>query len=297
LRFRPRPFNLAHSPRARAPLVVPARSFQPRSPSARPGSPHGPGPDHLNLAHPPCAWALHLQPRPGSGITPTRTCAAPTRPGPAVTMPLPSISGAHSPDSDADPSTNHDSPSRGPPPQGDWQVTGIGVRRQRPPRRLRHSRGVSCIRQRPLCAYSNGIQQPPFCRPTGGPAGFDPHGSSTPHLTYVAAGTRQPSHLSHGTRKRGQVRLAAGARSRGTVALELAPGQRGPLDNSEADRRRPTRAVQVDSDSTSKSYSNGFRHDRPTRTPTDFGLHRRCDLHKAPLNPQSDGEAVPGPHQ
>ncbi len=65
-----------------------------------------------------------------------------------------------------------------------------------------------------------------------------------------------------------KVRLAAGARSRGTVALELAPGRRGPLDNSEADRRRPTRAVQVDSDSTSKSYSNDFRprHDRPTRT-------------------------------
>ncbi len=51
---------------------------------------------------------------------------------------------------------------------------------------------MSCIRQRPLCAYSNGIQQPPSCRPTGGPDGFDPHGSSTPHLTYVAAGT-QPS--------------------------------------------------------------------------------------------------------
>jgi hypothetical protein len=147
----PQPCSHLTAPRARAPLavpartlqpcslsarpgtlVVPARTFQPRSPSARPGSPHGPGPDHLNLAHPPCAWALHLQPRPGSGITPTRTCAAPTRPGPTVTMPLPSISGAHSPDSDADPSTNHDSPSRGPPPQGDWQVTGIGVRRQRP---------------------------------------------------------------------------------------------------------------------------------------------------------------------
>jgi hypothetical protein len=91
------------------------------------------------------------------------------------------------------------------------------------------------------------------------------------------------------------VRLAAGARSRGTVASELAPRRRGPLDNSEADRRRPTRAVQVDSDSTSKSYSNGFRHDRPTRTPTDSGLHRRCDPHKAPLSPQSDGEAAPGP--
>jgi hypothetical protein len=43
--------------------------------------------------------------------------------------------------------------------------------------------------------------------------------------------------------------LAAEARLRGTVTLELAPGRRGPLDNSEADRRRPTRAVQVDSDS------------------------------------------------
>ncbi len=78
------------------------------------------------------------------------------------------------------------------------------------------------------------------------------------------------------------------------MGLELAPGRRGPLDNSEADRRRPTRAVQVDSDSTSKSYSNDFRHDRPTRTPTDY---RRCDPHKAPLSPQSDGEAVPGPQQ
>ena len=89
--------------------------------------------------------------------------------------------------------------------------------------------------------------------------------------------------------------MAAGARSRGTVALELAPGQRGPLDNSEADRRRPTRAVQVDSDSTSKSYPNDFRHDRPTRTPIDSGLNRRCDPHKAPLSPQSDGEAAPRP--
>jgi hypothetical protein len=74
------------------------------------------------------------------------------------------------------------------------------------------------------------------------------------------------------------VRLAAEARLRGTVALELAPGRRGPLDNSEADRRRPTRAVQVDSDSTPKSDANDFRHDRPTRTPIDSGLHRRATL-------------------
>ena len=52
---------------------------------------------------------------------------------------------------------------------------------------LKAQHGVSCILQRPLCAHSNGIQQPPSCRPTGGPDGFDSHGSSTPHLTYVAA--------------------------------------------------------------------------------------------------------------
>jgi hypothetical protein len=84
---------------------------------------------------------------------------------------------------------------------------------------------------------------------------------------------------------------------RGTVALELAPGRRGPLDNSEADRRRHTRAVQVDSDSTSKSDANDFRHDRPTRTPTDSGLHRRATLIGPRSAFQSDGEAVPGPQQ
>ncbi len=66
------------------------------------------------------------------------------------------------------------------------------------------------------------------------------------------------SDSSHGTRKRAQVRLAAGARSCGTVALELAPGRSGPLDNSEADRRQPTRAVLVDSDSTPKRRSTAF---------------------------------------
>jgi hypothetical protein len=92
-------------------------------------------------------------------------------------------------------------------------------------------------------------------------------------------------------------RLAAGARLRDTVALELAPGRRGPLDNSEANRRRPTRAVQVDSDSTSKSDANDFRHHRPTRTPTDSGLHRRATLVGPRHALQSDGEAVPGPQQ
>ena len=58
---------------------------------------------------------------------------------------------------------------------------------------LMAQQGVSCILQRPLCAYSNGIQQPPFCRPTGGPDGFDSHGSSTPHLTYVAAWDQPPT--------------------------------------------------------------------------------------------------------
>jgi hypothetical protein len=67
-------------------------------------------------------------------------------------------------------------------------------------------------------------------------------------------------------------------RLRGTVALELAPGRGGPLDNSEADRRRPTRAVQVDSDSTPQSDATDFRHDRPTRTPIDSGLHRLATL-------------------
>jgi hypothetical protein len=64
---------------------------------------------------------------------------------------------------------------------------------------------------------------------------------------------------------------------RGALALELA-GRRGPLDNSEAYRRSPTRAVQVDSDSTPKSDANCFLHDRPTRTPIDSRLHRRATL-------------------
>ncbi len=115
--------------------------------------------------------------------------------------------------------------------------------------------------------------------------------------SHRARGRRHQNGNCRQIRRHGGDRLAAGARSRGTVALELAPGRRGPLDDSEADRRRPTRMVQVDWDSTSKSYSNDFRHDRPTQTPTDSWLHRRCDRHKAPLSPQSDGEAVPGPQQ
>ncbi len=87
-------------------------------------------------------------------------------------------------------------------------------------------------------------------------------------------------------------RLSAEVHLRGTFALELAPRRRGPLDNSEADRRNPTRTVQVDSDSTLK------------RRPMAFGTTGRLgppptpaappgDPRRAPLSPQSDGEAVP----
>ncbi len=65
--------------------------------------------------------------------------------------------------------------------------------------------GVSCILQRLLCTYSNSIQQPPTCSPTGGPDGFNSHCSITPHsdLTYVTAGpqpkSRDTVYSSHGT--------------------------------------------------------------------------------------------------
>jgi hypothetical protein len=71
--------------------------------------------------------------------------------------------------------------------------------------------------------------------------------------------------------------LAAGARLRGTVALELAPGRRGSLDNSEADRCRPTRAVQVDSDSSSKRRPTAFGATGRLGLPSTW-LHRRVTL-------------------
>ncbi len=111
LRFRPGPFNLAHPPRAQASLAVPALTSQSCSPSLFSGALHAApaltrdsSKQHLRSTH---------RARLGGHDT------------------LPSISGAQPPDSDADSSANRDSPSRGPPPQGDWQVTGIGVRRQR----------------------------------------------------------------------------------------------------------------------------------------------------------------------
>ena len=101
------------------------------------------------------------------------------------------------------------------------QVQVSGVRRLRPSPTPSGS-GRELHNWRPPFAYSNGIQQPPFCRPTGGREGFDSLGSSTLHRHPHAAAAISSS--SYGTRSKLQVRLAAGSRSRGPVALELAAG-------------------------------------------------------------------------
>ena len=74
--------------------------------------------------------------------------------------------------------------------------------------------------------------------------GSTPAGSSTLQDARDCPGSTTHIHIT-GHARRGQVRLAAGARSRGTVALELAPGRRGPLDDSDASRRRPRGAVRA----------------------------------------------------
>ena len=75
----------------------------------------------------------------------------------------------------------------------------------------------------PLYAYSNGIQRHPYCRPIGGPVGFDPRRQRTYHTAFVACAVGDTLH--HGTRRKAQVRLASAGSSLTAVALELVAGK------------------------------------------------------------------------
>ena len=75
----------------------------------------------------------------------------------------------------------------------------------------------------PLYAYSNGIQRHPYCRPIGGPVGFDPRRQRINHTASVVCAVGDTHH--HGTRRKAQVRLAAAGSVLTAVALELVAGK------------------------------------------------------------------------
>ena len=75
----------------------------------------------------------------------------------------------------------------------------------------------------PLFAYLNGIQRHPYCRPIGGPIGFDPRRQRIDHTAFVACAVGDTHH--HGTRRKAQVRLASAGSLLTAVALELVAGK------------------------------------------------------------------------
>jgi hypothetical protein len=152
---------------------------------------------------------------------------------------------------------------------------------------------------RPPYAYSNGIQQPPFCRPTGGREGFDSLGSSTP----------SPPVLRHlVTSSRDTLEAASSFGRRGVLAR---PGGLGTCGWDNVGRRttriptrgRVTRVPTSDSESTSKSSPMVFgttgRLGRPATDWWGTGTPRppqRWHGTGTPRPPaQSAGEAISGP--
>ena len=75
----------------------------------------------------------------------------------------------------------------------------------------------------PLFAYLNGIQRHPYCRPIGGPVGFDPRRQRIDHTAFVACAVGDTHH--HGTRRKAQDRLASAGSMLTAVALELVAGK------------------------------------------------------------------------
>ena len=75
----------------------------------------------------------------------------------------------------------------------------------------------------PLYAHLNGIQRHPYCRPIGGPVGFDPQRQRICHTAFVACAVGDTLH--HGTRRKAQVRLASAGSLLTAVALELVAGK------------------------------------------------------------------------
>ena len=77
----------------------------------------------------------------------------------------------------------------------------------------------------PAVCISNGTQRHPYCRPIGGPVGFDSQGQRT--MTHVPRTRvlRCTFLYHHGTHPKAQVRLAAAGCLHTAVALELSAGQ------------------------------------------------------------------------
>ena len=101
----------------------------------------------------------------------------------------------------------------------------------------------------PLFAYLNGIQRHPYCRPIGGPVGFDPRRQRINHTAFVVCAVGDTHH--HGTRRKAQVRLAAAGSLLTAVALELVAGKTWAAGltrtlGAELDRYSTTRSIQLE---------------------------------------------------
>ena len=101
----------------------------------------------------------------------------------------------------------------------------------------------------PLFAHLNGTQRHPYCRPIGGPVGFDPRRQRINHTAFVVCAVGDTHH--HGTRRKAQVRLASAGSLLTAVALELVAGKTWAAGltrtlGAELDRYSTTRSIQLE---------------------------------------------------